>query len=323
MTVDSTADKLYSDLVAHTRAVVDRHGEAHITCPACGHESTPRDPHCSFSERGWHCFSCGEGSSLRDLARRVNLEAGDYMPSAAPRKAPEKRRTGLPYWMTLNSPEACQSRYESHPRRFELWAGYKRLSYELIEACGLGVGALPPYSSKCSHERLIVPVWWGTIFVGFRARSLGCDCGKWLATAGWDYERAPLYNQDALRSGAVVWIVENPIDALIVGEQTPYIGVATYSVSYWRDAWTAALREARPELIVVAYDQDLPGNGGAQRRREFERVWLADPKHKAVPRPNGIRLVNDLLRAGLPATLFDWGRAENKMDIGSLLGAAV
>jgi hypothetical protein len=311
---------LYEALIGHTRGDVDRHGECHIACPECGHESSPKSPHCSFSERGFHCFVCGAGYSLTQLAKRVNLETGDYRPVRAAQRPKPPAKSRDPYWMTFDGSQAVIRSFESHPRRFELWDAYKRLPYELIREKRLGVGKLP--ASRCSHDRLIVPVFDGTMLVGIRGRAIDCDCGKWLCSGGWSLDLVPLYNQESLRPGAVVWIVENPVDALMVTEQTPYVGVATYGVTYWREAWTAALQEARPELVIVAYDNDLPGNGGGPRRREFERVWLADPRHRAVPKANGVRLVNDLLRAGLTAALYDWGRAENKTDIGSLLAAA-
>jgi hypothetical protein len=113
--------------------------------------------------------------------------------------------------------------------------------------------------------------------------------------------------------------VENPVDALMLTERTPFVGVATYSVSYWRPHWTELLRAARPEYIIVAYDNDVPGNGGDERRDEFVRDWLRT--HPRVPDPAGPRLANALQRDGLPAHLYRWGQAENKTDVGSLLAA--
>jgi hypothetical protein len=115
----------------------------------------------------------------------------------------------------------------------------------------------------------------------------------------------------------VIWIVENPVDALMLSERTEYAGVATYSVSYWTEAWTRRLIEAQPELVVVAFDNDLPGNGGSARRAEFEREWLKT--HNLLPPSGGVKVVNRLLEAGLPATLYDWGNAPHKSDIGNLL----
>jgi hypothetical protein len=149
---------------------------------------------------------------------------------------------------------------------------------------------------------------------------LGCECGKWLSSSGTILELLPLYNAEALKPGCVVWIVENPVDALLITDNTPYIGVAVYSTSYWRDAWLDTLRAAQPEMIIVALDNDLVGNGGAQRRGEFIQDWLSN--HPKVPEACGIKLVNHLNRHGLKSNLFDWGRSAYKADIGSLLLAA-
>jgi hypothetical protein len=190
-------------------------------------------------------------------------------------------------------PDVLLERYENHPRRFEAWQAHKPVSVETIRRKRLGMGVLP--ASRCKHERLIVPILDGTMLVGLRGRAIACSCGKWLVAGGTTLEMLPLYNQEALQPGCVVWIVENPVDALLLTERTPYAGVATYSVSYWRQAWTETLQAAQPELMIVAYDNDDPG------------------------RKNGIRLANTLLAAGLQVTLFDWGQAVYKADIGSLL----
>jgi len=297
---------LVDDLAKFTHAVPDRrHGEWHIPCPQCGKESSPKNPHFSFSSKGAYCFVCGYKASLRGLAERLCMGTREY---SAPAPRPEPRERPLPAWTRDWS---LLDRYENHPRKHELWQSYKPLSPDVIEAARLGVGILP--LSKCPHERLIVPVFDCGSLVGLRGRSLGCDCGKWLVAGGTTLEHLPLYNQDALRPGAVVVIVENCVDALMI---SPYIGVATYSVSYWRDAWTDTLLAAQPEVVIVAYDNDLPGNGGAGRRQEFEREWLRS--HPRLPVSAGPRLVNHLLAAGLTARLYNWGRAANKTDVGAI-----
>jgi len=299
---------LLTELIQKTHAVKDRGGEFHLACPSCGHESSPKDPHCSFSQNGWHCFSCGSGGSLNALGKLLSVDNFDTV--SLPRidtKAPQKPAQ----WLT----GALAQRFAEHPRRLELWNAYKPRSEATIDRMQLGVGVLP--YSRCKHERLIVPVWNGPQLVGLRGRQLDCDCGKWLASAGWSIDLAPLYNSDALSIGQVIWIVENPVDALMLSERTEYAGVATYSVSYWTEAWTNRLIEAQPELVIVAYDNDLPGNGGAARRAEFEREWLKT--HQVLPPSGGVKVVNRLLEAGLPATLYDWGNAPHKSDIGNLL----
>lgn len=300
---------MIEQLAAHTHAVLDRRSrEYHITCPECGAQSRPAHPHCSFSAHGWHCFVCGAGGSLADLARKVNLQ-GDYSPTPAPRPQPERPRS----WMA--DPELLLRRYESHPRRFELWQAHKPVSEDTIRRMRLGVGVLP--SSKCAHMRLIVPIISGSLVVGLRGRRIDCSCSNWTVAAGTVLDNLPLYNQDALRPGSVVWIVENCVDALLIGDHTPYTGVATYSVSYWRDEWLETLRRSQPEMIFVCYDNDIPGQGGGLCHEEFAREWLQT--HPRLPEPAGPKLANRLRAAGLPAILYDWGRAPHKSDIGTII----
>lgn len=304
-------DPLFNALVNHTHAVT-RRDEAFIACPACGKESTPANVHFSFSPRGAFCFSCGFKASLPGLAKQLGLETGVYNAPVRPQEAPRAPAS----W--LAEIEHLIGTYVRHGRSWELWQSYKPVSRAAYERMRLGVGVLP--ASKCHHERLIVPIYSGTMCVGLRGRQLGCSCGKWLAPGGTQINLYPLYNEQALRPGCVVWIVENPVDALLLTERTPYAGVATYSVAYWQEHWTETLKAARPELIVVGYDQDLPGGGGAARRQEFIREWLKT--RPRVPPAAGPRLTNRLREAGLPAYLFDWGNAPLKTDIGSLLMGA-
>jgi hypothetical protein len=312
---------LFTQLVRYLAADVDHRGWATLDCPECGAVGTVKDPKCGFGPHKdgymWKCFVCGEHGGLKDLAERVKLS--DHTFYNAPVRLQEAPRR-VYSWMA--DPEPIIRRYEAHERRFELWQAHKPVSVETIRQARLGVGVLP--ASRCHHERLIVPIFDGTMCVGLRGRWMGCACDarkdKWLVAGGTVLENLPLYNAGALRPGCVVWMVENCVDARLITQNTPFVGVAVYSTSYWRDAWLEPLQAAHPEVIVVALDQDLVGNGGAARRQEFIRLWFKEhPKATSIPKCNGVERVNALLAAGLPAMLYDWGRAEHKADIGSML----
>lgn len=286
--MDQVKTDLFQDLVRFTKAVSDRRQkEWHVPCPFCGKASSPKNPHASFSVDGFFCFSCGQGCSLPALAKQLGMGDRVYQP---PPPQPEKPRQ-VYSWMA--SAERYVTEFEQHPDRFELWQAHKPVSTETIERMRLGVGVLP--ASACHHLRLIVPVIDGTMIVGLRGRRLNCRCAKWTASAGTTLDMLPLYNDQALDTGDVVWLLENPVDALMLTERTGYIGLATYSVVYWRLAWTDRLVRVRPELVVVAYDNDEPG------------------------KKNGARLANTLLEAGLDVVLYPWGDAPHKMDVGSML----
>lgn len=316
---------LYQALLTHTKALLgrgDQKEEAHLTCPACGHASSPRSPHCSFSPRGWKCFVCGSGGSLQDLATRVGLESGQYIPPIVP--APPMRPMPTPRWMDMSVATRLLHQWENHPDRVALWQSYKPLPADVIQAKRLGVGKLPAYASKCQGERLILPVFdaFGQL-VGVRGRYLDCPCcnpksDKWLVAKGTTPERMPLYNIEAVQPSSIVYLVENPVDALMVAQSSPFIGVAAYSTSYWQARWTLSLQAARPEMVIVAFDNDLVGNGGAERRNEMINVWKATHNNK-VPASRGLKLVRHLQGVGLYAALFDWAYAPPKADVGNLI----
>lgn len=332
------------------RKVAATHGgEWAGPCPFCG----GRDRfHVQPAEQRWLCRGCtgGKWQSSREYYRRrgeYDLRQYDRLQRESPyagrtpyrayRGPARSAHSHEPAWRA--DPWPLVRTYEAHPQRFELWRRYKPLMPETIERMHLGVGVLPACS--CHHERLVVPVLDGSMVVGLRGRRLACRCPqKWHQAAGTKLDLLPLYNAAAITPGSVVWIVENTVDALLVGDAAPpYVGVSTYSTSYWKDAWLWALKAALPRTIIVAYDQDLSGNGGGSRRMEFIRHYRerysATPPHGAafadlrvpaaplprIPTAAGPRLVRRLIAAGLDAILYDWGNAEEKTDLGDVLAA--
>jgi DNA-directed RNA polymerase subunit RPC12/RpoP len=298
---------LFNDLCARLGVQPDRRGEAHYQCPECGKEVKRGQTHFSFSERGAACMVCGYRASLNKLAARWGHEAPRPMPAPAPRPKPLERRL-VTNWALLSS------QYAGNPRLLEAWNSYKPLPEHVIRAHRLGLGAFPRYLSKCQHERLMVPLFESGECVGIRGRSTGCECGKWLSPQG---SRCTLYNAEHLARarGKVLFIVENPIDALMLEQlSADVVAVATLGVSMWQEPWTEWVAACGAARVIVAYDNDVPGNGGGERGRE---EWLRTHAKDLVP--NGVRLVNRLLKAGAPARLYDWGDAPLKSDIGSVL----
>lgn len=334
MDTRQTQEELFAALVQVTGGRPDRRGEVHVTCPWCGKEAARGQVHFSFSERGASCFVCGQRAGLRELARLYGLgDDPDPVRRPVARRQPQARPPAPT--RTWDYGEMAV-RYADAPDALVRWQRYKWLPEETVAAYFLGVGRLPEYSSKCQHERLMVPLLVGRECVGIRARSLGCDCGKWLSPAG---SRMILYNGERLREpeqrdeqgaaaamlgyaagqrtarGRTLLIVENPVDALMLERWHPgAAAVATLGVSNWRDEWTEEVARSGAGLVVVCYDHDRPGNGGGEAGR---RAWLATHERDIIP--NGVRLVNRLLEAGVRARLFPWGDMPLKTDIGDLL----
>lgn len=279
----------------------DRRGERHVKCPFCSNEPNRRKPNFSYSERGAGCYSCGHTASLNALCAFLGLTEDKYLPAPpAPRQRPPQRATE-PFAWQLN-PERLLETYTRHPRRVELWQQHKPLSAETIERWQLGVGKLP--ASSCKHERLILPVIEAGQVVGFRGRAIRCDCPKWLAPAGFT---AHLFGREAVRPGGILWIVENNVDALLMMQLYPeYDAVAsTHGCSTWLDEWTAHVASRAPRLVIVALDNDLPGNGGGKHRGELIRRWREEhPAARRLPIAWGPRIADKLVRAGLTTRLY-------------------
>jgi len=335
--------EIFHRICDFVNATPDRKGEVYIACPNCGKESRRTNVHFSFSERGCKCFVCGYKDSLPGLSRKLGMnDDREYRAPAYIPPAPEPVK--IPQWQ--KNKDAVMDGYVNNSRRFDAWAAYKPVSRENVIGYALGYGPLPPYSSRCSHDRLIVPMFAGSELVGIRARQIDCDCDKkWLTAAG---SKPVLYNggclvnspqkRAAMALGAstrdfsthnVIVIVENPVDAILVSQATAYIGVATLGVTIWQEAWTQAIQESKPELVVVVYDNDIAGNNGSAEEIRYWRQSMIqkmrdNPKIKInldhPPTPNGVRLVNQLLEAKIPARLYQWpAETPRKFDVGSLL----
>jgi len=328
------AKELFTQLCRKLNVESDRDGEAHIPCPGCGKEPKRGHIHFSFSERGGNCFVCGYQIGIFALAKIVGFDLGKkYEPPLPPPPKPIKEK---PDW--LKQGWEWVTKYNQNPLSQSKWAHYRGVSNIVVKLYWLGYGTLPPYSSRCQHPRLIVPLIVGHQVVGLRARTDDCKCDKWLSASGTErllynggflaptnLTQLRLGNSSMAKRNGIVVITENAIDALQIEELCGgWAAVATLGTANWLDEWTQALLEYKPEDVIIAFDHDLAGNG-ASNQGEYKQM-LADwhtrnPKSTKVPTPAGITLINRLLKAGLPATLYQWPKsAPLKFDIGAMLG---
>jgi hypothetical protein len=332
MTTMDSAD-LFAETCHRLGVQPDRRGEVHVDCPWCGKEAKRGQVHFSFSERGSRCFVCGGKAGLRELARVWGIIEGQPAPPVqrervAPR-LPEPQRA-LRQRQPLDGgargrAHAMMRQFASHPEAVSRWQAYKPMHEAVIRAYRLGYGAYGPYLSQCRHDRLQAPlVTTEGEIAGFRSRSVVCQCAKWLSSAG---SKMLLYNGGRVGRGATfgeahgrchedtLMIVENPIDALMLEAAYPVMAVGTLGVSMWRPEWTEALARVRLRSVIVAYDNDRPGNGGGDRGKAD---WLRT--HERDIEPNGIRLTNALLEAGVRAELWRWPKeAPLRYDVGTML----
>jgi hypothetical protein len=320
---------LFDQICSKVNQAPDRRGQVYIPCPACGKESSRKNVHFVFSEtKGAICFVCGYKASLKMLAERLGVEKdAPYKPPVYHVAAPKTIRA----WEGM-----IENHLENASKQAKIkWKAYKPIDDTVIDNYRLGWGFFPKMTSQCAHERLLVPLIAGGKIVGLRGRAVDCQCPKWLSILG--SEPKFLYNGGQLSQnneerlqrhlglstspfarGEIILIVENPIDALMVEQSANVRAIATLGVTSWCEEWTQSLVECRPALILVVYDNDLAGNTS---NPELIAKWRKkNPMIKDAPTPNGVRLVNNLLRAGLPASLYHWpAGSPEKADIGMLL----
>lgn len=314
---------IFDQLVQKTSARVDRRGEAHIDCPWCGKEAKPKQMHFGFNTKGCHCFVCGQGGSLWDLAAQLGTAI-----DISQRAVSKPQRVQAPRnWQ--QQPEWYLDGFCGAWDRIERWQAYKPLTLDTIACWRLGVGRLP--SSPCQHKRLIYPLIESTRIVGFRGRAIDCDCDKWISSGG---TTAKLWGRDLLARGATVIIAENPVDAMLAMQcESSVIAVAgTAGAATWHDEWSSAIVASRPSRVLVWFDNDLAGNPNAETYRSELIAWqrtMAARVHAGkikqmptFPTPNAPKVANSLLSAGVSASCYSWpAGTPAKYDLGALLEA--
>lgn len=339
---------LIDNLCARLSTSFDSRGRAHADCPFCG---IPPGYHFYLfdmpSGRGYVCWSCGERGGMAALARHLDVTGA--MPTTGARKPAQPRP--LPLWeqypdrWSLDAWQAGLDRTAA--MRYAAWQAYKPLTQATIERAMLAVGPLPFWAEErkigkrvkpAAHwywgkQRLVVPlIQYGQI-VGLRGRAyLPDDDGpKWLTATG---SRTICYGLEQVRPGCNVIICENHVDALLAEQFEPGIVAiaSTAGASTWR--WTAELAARRPRSVLVWLDHDLAGNGSRYHHRELVAEWerkqcerrlargVATSSNPQPPTPQGPRICNELLEAGIKARLYEWPRGSAlHADLGSVLAA--
>lgn len=288
-------------------------------CPFCSKAKGHFGYTAGYTAGGrYKCFHCGESGSLYGLAKELQLlPDSTYVPKSLPRPSlaePEKP-AAPPAWLAYG--EHLVEGYTSHPMRVQLWQAYKPIQIEMIQRYGLGVGVIPGWERRGSC--LTVPVWDETgRIIGLRGRAQNGDGPKWINAPGTG---AYLYNLPEIGERKVLWIVENMIDALLIMQSSPDYDAAapTTGVSTWREEWSTRIAAMGFEMVIVAYDNDLPGQASGKMREGLLREWAQTHPGQQPPKPNGPKVANDLLRAGAKAVLYEWQDAPAKADIGWLL----
>lgn len=299
---------IFSALCAQLHVEPDARGECWIDCPSCGKGAK----HFSFSERGGHCFACDYSGSLAAIAEQLNIR------SEAHARIPLRRavRAQEPPKQWQRASERWLDRFCGAFDRLSAWQSYKPLSLESIARFRLGVGVLP--ASRCIYRRLILPVYQAGRVVAFHGRAYlpGDNDAKWLSAGG--SSKQVLFGADLLRVGAMVIIVENFVDAILAMQAAPGVVAVAGGGASWQSEWTVQIAASKPARVLVWLDHDLAGNGSRYHHGELLAAWkAAHPAARHEPQPRGPQIANDLLAAGVRASLYEWPRGTPpKADVG-------
>lgn len=306
----------FEQLTTVLQAELRRDRRYYADCPFCGKEAKKGQKHFSFCEDGYTCWVCDAKGGLGKLAQHIG--AGAIAERPARRVTPPQEPRS---WQ--QRPEYYLSRYTGALDRVTRWAAYKPLSLDSIQRWQLGAGVLP--SSRCQHRRLILPVFDQGRIVAFHGRAYLPDDtdAKWLTSGG--SSKQVLFNGDLLRRGATVLIVENFIDCLLAMQAAPDVVAVAGGGASWQEAWTQQIAQSWPKQVLVWLDNDLVGNPNPLTYRQLLAEWhAAHPQATHTPEPNGPKIANALLEAGIKASVYQWpAGTPAKADIGSALMGAV
>lgn len=304
----TTQTTLFDTLCVQLHVEPDRKGEVWIDCPRCGKDRK----HFSFSaEHGAHCFSCDYSGSLAQVAELLSIAPDDRARPARRAVQPQAPRS----WQ--QRPDYYLDRYCGALDRVTCWQAYKPLSLDSIARYRLGVGVLP--SSRCTHRRLILPIFDGGHVVAFHGRAYveGDTEAKWLTAGGGS--KQVLFNADRLQPGATVAIVENFIDAILAMQTYPDVTAVAGGGVGWRDEWTAQIVASRPRHVLILLDNDLAGFPNAETYAVLSAQWQRERPGKPLPEPRGPKIARALLAAGVRSVRGpNWPRGTPpKHDIGA------
>jgi hypothetical protein len=305
---------LLDNLASRLDAELRRDHNYYSDCPFCGKEAKRGQKHFSFCDKGYKCWICEAKGKLPTLALHLGVTGG--MPLRT-HHVPQGERKPPRRWQS--APLRYLDDFCASLDRIQSWQGYKPLSLDTIARFRLGVGQLP--SSRCNVRRLIVPVFHGGEIVAFHGRAFvpGDEDAKWLTAGG--SRKDVLFNGDLLHPGATVVICENLVDCLLAMQVEPSIVAVAGGGSSWNTVWTQQLAVSHPRRVITWLDHDLAGNGSRYHEHEMLAKWKQEhPKATTAPSPRGPQICNELLSAGVPATLYEWPKGTpHKYDIGRAL----
>lgn len=246
----------------------------------------------SFSERGFLCFACGEKGGLPKLADRLGIRG---QTGTVPFIRPAIRPASPTVYPWQQDPHVLE-KFWPVPDVAAKYCLAHGLRWPTIRRFKLGYGYLP--ACRCNHKRLIVPIFEDGQLTAIKGRAIHADDTdpKWLSAKG---SKVALFGGDELYVGCRVIITEAPISAMALMQFSSVVAVAgSGGAATWKAEWTERINRFNPRQVEVWFDNDQAGADG------------------------GVKLVNDLLDAGLPARMRGWPKgAPAKYDVADFVAA--
>lgn len=261
-----------NELVHSLNAEYRHDGEYHAQCPHCGKEVKRGQTHMSFGKSGYFCQRCKEGGSLSKLATILDL--GIAVEWTDPPKPP-KDKTRLSDRIDIDAFVDRLGNYETALRKLQLSKPYATLP--IMQKYRVVYGCMPGQKTP----RIFFPIVETGQDVGLRGR-LSPDFvrsewmiendihpDKYMFARG---SKTPFFNIDSVQDAAVVVLIENNLDSMVIPEKYPTInGMTCTSISPTTGAGTKPSRNPqvvnalRGKVVVLWFDNDAAGQRATQQ----------------------------------------------------------
>ena len=251
----------------------DKRGEYIAWCPfhPDGQGKPPHQRSLYFSERGFHCFGCGEEGSLQKLAELLFISADTAEITSLDISILEK----AVLFYSQRVPDDILAWLDNrgltddsiHKFRLGCASGGLRRYFEeqgVIIEDAKETGLIKENDKDYFYQNLVIPYIQGGKVIGIRGRSHPDSSKKiYFPLPGFE---SHLFNIDLLRNAKYPILTEGELDAILLC-QLGFDGLGIPGSNAFKEEWVSSFE--RFDVVYICFDADDSGRKGAERTAEM------------------------------------------------------
>jgi len=266
-----------------------------------------------------HHGGCNATGNLRTLKEKLGL----IIPGVESRKEwAESGKAKTPD--ALPDAVACHAALLGDPETLDYLINVRGFSQEIIDKQKLGIKEKVWFRKAGETKALVIPYLANGNTVYAKYRTIPPDEKDFVSPSGWE---APLYNEEIIKSGLKeLLFVEGEADALSCLSNGINYVVGVPGANLRKAEWIDKLDQVEPEKIYILYDNDRPGQKGAQElatRIGIEKcLKIVLPPFEIEKDGNKVpgKDINEWFRAG--HTLEEFEALKNNAQLFDVIGVA-